>query len=72
MLNGSLFTRDFLTEGIRNTGAWLGRAGMIVALLLVELGIEPAVAIRRVRAVRPHAIETCQQEKYVLGIGAGI
>ena len=50
----------------------LGRAGMIAARLLVELGIEPAVAIRRVRAVRPGAIETRQQEKYVLGIGAGI
>jgi hypothetical protein len=72
LLNGSLFTRDFLTEGIRNTGAWLGRAGMIAARLLAELGIEPATAIRRVRAVRPGAIETRQQEKYVLGIGVGI
>jgi ADP-ribosyl-[dinitrogen reductase] hydrolase len=50
----------------------LGRAGMIAARLLVELGVEPATAIRQVRAVRPHAIETPQQEKYVLGIRASI
>jgi ADP-ribosyl-[dinitrogen reductase] hydrolase len=48
----------------------LGRAGMIAARLLIELGIEPATAIRQVRAVRPGAIETRQQEIYVLGIRA--
>ena len=47
----------------------LGRAGTIGARLLIELGMEPAIAIRRVRAVRPGAIETGEQEKYVLGIG---
>ena len=47
----------------------LGRAGTIAARLLIELGMEPAVAIRRVRAVRPGAIETREQEEYVLGIG---
>ena len=46
----------------------LGRAGTIGARLLIELGMEPATAIREVRAVRPGAIETCEQEKYVLGI----
>jgi ADP-ribosyl-[dinitrogen reductase] hydrolase len=50
----------------------LGRAGMIAARLLIELGIEPATAIRQVRAVRPGAIETRQQEKYVLAIRASI
>jgi protein-tyrosine phosphatase len=30
--------------------------------------MEPATAIRQVRAVRPGAIETHEQEKYVLGI----
>jgi protein-tyrosine phosphatase len=36
----------------------LGRAGMIAARLLVELGVEPEAAIRTVRAVRKGAIET--------------
>jgi ADP-ribosyl-[dinitrogen reductase] hydrolase len=43
----------------------LGRAGMIAARLLVELGTEPAEAIARVRAVRPGAIETREQERFV-------
>jgi ADP-ribosyl-[dinitrogen reductase] hydrolase len=47
----------------------LGRAGTIAARILVELGMEPATAIRQVRAVRPGAIETREQEKYVLAIG---
>ena len=47
----------------------LGRAGTIAARLLVELGMEPATAIASVRAVRPGAIETSDQEKFVLGIG---
>jgi ADP-ribosyl-[dinitrogen reductase] hydrolase len=48
----------------------LGRAGTIGARLLIELGMEPATAIRAVRAVRSGAIETREQKKYVLGIGA--
>jgi ADP-ribosyl-[dinitrogen reductase] hydrolase len=47
----------------------LGRAGTIGARLLVELGMAPETAIRRVRAVRPGANETRAQEKYVMGIG---
>ena len=47
----------------------LGRAGTIAARLLVELGMEPTTAIASVRAVRPGAIETSDQEKFVLGIG---
>lgn len=43
----------------------LGRAGMIAAKLLVELGHEPAKAISLVRAVRPGAIETDEQYCYV-------
>jgi ADP-ribosyl-[dinitrogen reductase] hydrolase len=46
----------------------LGRAGTIAARLLIELGMEPATAIDRVRAVRPGAIETLEQTQYVLGI----
>jgi ADP-ribosyl-[dinitrogen reductase] hydrolase len=47
----------------------LGRAGTIAARLLVELGMEPATAIASVRAVRPCAIETSDQERFVLDIG---
>jgi len=43
----------------------LGRAGMIAARLLVELGAEPNEAIARVRASRPGAIETDKQEDWV-------
>lgn len=46
----------------------LGRAGMIASRLLIELGIEPQEAIRRVRQVRPGAIETCGQCEYVLSL----
>ncbi len=43
----------------------LGRAGMIAARLLVEDGMDPAAAIAAVRAVRPGAIETRAQERWV-------
>jgi ADP-ribosyl-[dinitrogen reductase] hydrolase len=44
----------------------LGRAGMVAARLLVEMGAHPEEAIRRVRDARsPHAIETCAQEDWV-------
>src|SRR5262249_19179948 len=46
----------------------LGRAGTIAARLLVELGMEPATAIANVRAVRPNAIETREQEEFVLNM----
>jgi protein-tyrosine phosphatase len=48
----------------------LGRAGTVAARLLVELGMEASTAIDSVRAVRPGAIQTRGQEKFVLGIGA--
>ena len=47
----------------------LGRAGTIGARLLIELGMEPTTAVRQVRAARPGAIETREQEQYVLGFG---
>ena len=47
----------------------LGRAGTISARLLIELGLEPAMAMARVRAVRPGAIENNLQERYVLSLG---
>lgn len=43
----------------------LGRSGLVAARMLVELGVEPGEAIRRVRAARPGAIETDEQERYV-------
>ncbi len=43
----------------------LGRAGMIAARLLVENGTAPVEAVAAVRAVRPHAIETSAQERWV-------
>lgn len=43
----------------------LGRAGMIAARLLVELGVDAEEAIGRVRAARPGAIETAAQEAHV-------
>ena len=43
----------------------LGRAGMIAARLLVELGTDGGQAISMVRSVRPGAIETCAQLAYV-------
>lgn len=46
----------------------LGRAGIVAARLLVELGNPPAEAIKQVRAVRPGAIETRAQEAWVLGV----
>lgn len=44
----------------------LGRSGLVVAGLLIELGEAPAAALARVRAVRPGAVETAAQERYVL------
>lgn len=43
----------------------LGRTGLVVARLLVELGVGPEEAIAQVRAVRKGAIETWEQEEYV-------
>lgn len=48
----------------------LGRTGMIAARILVEFGGEPAAAIAAVRIVRPGAIETTAQERFVLSRAA--
>jgi ADP-ribosyl-[dinitrogen reductase] hydrolase len=51
----------------------LGRTGLIAARLLIELGESPQAALRRVRAARPGAVETPEQEMYVLGCaGTGL
>ena len=47
----------------------LGRSGMIAARLLVELGTAPEAAIAAVRAARPGAIETPEQEAHVRAQG---
>ncbi|MEA3413711.1 MAG: cyclin-dependent kinase inhibitor 3 family protein [Pseudomonadota bacterium] len=44
----------------------LGRTGLIAARLLIELGEDPTVALARVRTARPGAVETREQEVYVL------
>ncbi len=44
-----------------------GRSGMIAARLLVLSGASPSDAIRQVRAARPGAIETSQQEAWITG-----
>jgi protein-tyrosine phosphatase len=46
----------------------LGRAGMVAARLLVERGVSPDEAIASVRRVRPGAIETGLQERYLRAI----
>lgn len=48
----------------------LGRAGMVVARLLVMMGEDAHTAIQRVRSVRPGAIKTPEQEAYLRGQGA--
>jgi ADP-ribosyl-[dinitrogen reductase] hydrolase len=46
----------------------LGRTGLIAARLLIELGETPGVALNRVRKARPGAVETRQQEEYVMNL----
>ena len=71
---GKDFEAQWLTQGreirelLRNGGdvlvhckGGLGRAGMIAARLLVELGMDPEEAIHTVRHVRKGAIETPAQ-----------
>lgn len=48
--------------------AGLGRSGMIAARLLVEFGEPPPNAVSLVRRVRRGAIQTAEQEAYVLGL----
>lgn len=45
----------------------IGRTGTIAARLLIECGVVPEVALRRVRAVDVRRVETSAQESYVLG-----
>ncbi len=44
----------------------LGRTGLVAGRILVERGCAPKDAIQRIRSARPQAIETSEQEHYVL------
>lgn len=44
----------------------LGRSGTVVARLLIDLGETPATALARVRRAQPSAVESVEQERYVL------
>lgn len=46
----------------------LGRAGTVAARLLVDCGVSPSDAVVRVRRARPGAIETHEQQQYVLNL----
>lgn len=65
--------KEVIFNALRNGGdivihcrGGLGRTGLLAARILVEMGEEPAKAVRRVRAARKRAIETFAQEEYVL------
>lgn len=63
---------DDLKEGrsvVVHCRGGLGRAGMVAAMLLVMMGEDAPIAVERVRSVRPGAIETREQEAYVIGQG---
>lgn len=51
--------------------AGLGRSGAVAARLLTERGLTAAAAIRAVRRARPGAIQTPEQERWVLRTAAG-
>jgi ADP-ribosyl-[dinitrogen reductase] hydrolase len=67
LLNDHLFAIALL-EQVSTAG--LGRAGMAAARLLIELGMNSDAAITAVRQVRPGAIETPGQVRYVRALGA--
>ena len=50
--------------------AGLGRSGTVAARLLIELGDDPEEAVHRVRLARPGAIQSAEQERYLLGFRA--
>lgn len=51
--------------------AGLGRSGSVAAALLIEQGVPPHVAISQVRAARPGAIESTEQERWLRGLRSG-
>ena len=68
-LYAGLRLREHLRQGrhvLVHCRGGLGRSGTLAARLLAELGWAPDEAVRAVRAARPGAIETRQQELHVL------
>ncbi|WP_244472936.1 ADP-ribosylglycohydrolase family protein [Methylobacterium sp. Leaf100] len=64
----SVRLRGLLARGARvlvHCRGGLGRSGSVAARLLVENGVEAGEALAKVRAVRPGAIETLEQERWV-------
>lgn len=51
--------------------AGLGRSGEVAARMLAERGVDAKEAIRAVRRARPGAIQTPEQERWVLRTGRG-
>ena len=63
--------RSILANGFKvlvHCKGGLGRAGMVAARLLIELGMGAEAAISAVRQVRPGAIETPAQLRHVLNL----
>ena len=50
----------------------VGRSGVVASAVLVSHGHAPDRAIAAVRAARPGAVETTEQEQYVFDFAAGI
>jgi protein-tyrosine phosphatase len=48
----------------------VGRSGMVACRILIERGMAPQDALAHVRQFRPGAVETPEQERYVLGLTA--
>lgn len=60
----SNLAKDVLNEGgkvLVHCRGGQGRSGMAAMRLMVELGYEPEAALKRIRAVRPGAVETDAQ-----------
>ncbi len=65
--NASQTARDILQNGGRvlaHCYGGQGRSGMAVMRIMVELGYPPKDALSRIRAIRPHAVETAEQQKW--------
>ncbi len=64
------FVQDWLKAGDRvlvHCRGGLGRTGVVAAMMLIDAGVDPGDAIRRVRACRPGTIENASQEAFVMG-----